>query len=110
MLMFFIASLMTILFMYAVQIKFKWKKFVLMGYLEVTEFIVRTLLITPAPSLPRSIRMRIIIGPWLVCCVFIAATIQTNFIANLAKPGIESQISTQEELLHSDLKKVYSIR
>lgn len=101
--------LLSILLLYSLQKKFQIKNFEIDEFLKISGIIGRAFLSTMSPSLPKCYQMRFILGLWFVSCVFINARIQTNFIAALTKPGIEEEISTQEELLHSNLNKSISI-
>lgn len=73
------------------------------NYLNVSETILSSFLATTNRRRPQSLQMRFVFGLWFLGCVFITAHIQTSFIANLTKPGYNTEIQDQNELLKSNL-------
>lgn len=98
----FMIAIGTLLILF-IQTKFSIRHMRLSYYIKITEIILRAFFATSNVSLPHTSRMRFALGLWIVGAVFIAAHIQTNFIAVLTKPGFENEISNQNELLQSGL-------
>lgn len=102
-----IAAFVTIiLLVHAIQIKFNLLLFSANELIKTTEIMLRAIFATSSHWLPKATRIRLILGFWLFGCIFISVYIQTSFIATLMKPGVESVITTHEELLKSNLQKV----
>lgn len=89
------------------QLYYKFGKIRMHKLLKIIDPMVRAFLATPSPWLPQCFRIRFILGLWFLGCIFINVNIQTSFIASMTKPGFESEISTQKELLKSNLIKHY---
>lgn len=105
---FFLVVYLSTALMHLIQVKFRFGRFSVFGYLKISEIATRLFLATSNPSLPTATRMRLMLGSWCIGCVFLNIIIQTNFASLLTSPGAEPDIESQEELLKNDLPKIYS--
>lgn len=74
------------------------------GYVDCMFYSWYVLLQGAMHILPKSNTMRILVISWVVYGILICVTYQSQLISILMKPSYEHQISTEEELLKSNLK------
>ncbi|GFG36829.1 hypothetical protein Cfor_09710 [Coptotermes formosanus] len=55
-------------------------------------------------EMPRTFRLRALILPWICYCLAISTVFQAFFTSYLVNPGIDSQITTLEELIEKEME------